>query len=369
MSTAIDTPVRRTRRRLVGPIVAIVIAALLFIVPFLNVPTFGILPNNLNRPGSLQVLAVVLTICALAVTFDIVFGYTGLLSFGHAMFFTLGGYGFAMTLKLTDLGFGVAVLVGILASIVGAVFVNAIALRATGVAFSMVTLAVAQLINIMISRNYFGSGGEEGLTLPFQAMPTFFIGIRNTQNLYWLALALLIIVVALALWVTSTRLGHSWKAVRENELRMKVMGVNTYLTKLSATVIASVLAGACGIVYVIVLGTAEPKISGLLFSLSLIVMVVLGGRGRIWGAVLGAALYTLLEQRLPTVAALPAIADLPAVFRIPLSEPQLLLGIAFIIFIYALPGGITGGIRSALDKRTARRQAIGLPATSARDIH
>lgn len=364
MTTAIDTPTRSRGRRLVGPIVAIVIAAVLFVAPFLSVPTFGILPGELNRPGSLQVLAVVLAMCALAVTFDIVFGYTGLLSFGHAMFFTIGGYGFAMTLKLTDLGFGVAVLIGLLASIVSAFVVNAIALRATGVAFSMVTLAVAQLINIMISRNYLGSGGEEGLTLPFQEMPKAFIGVRNTQNVYWLALALLVVVVAIALWVTSTRLGHSWKAVRENELRMKVMGVNTYLTKLSATVIASVLAGACGIVYVIVLGTAEPRISSLLFSLSLIVMVVLGGRGRIWGAVIGAGIYTLLEQRLPTVAALPAISDLPTVLRIPLSEPQLLLGIAFIIFIYALPGGITGGIRSALQKRDARRQAIGLPKTT-----
>lgn len=340
-----------TRAKTVPAIIAVVLLVLFALVPFMGFSTGGFLPNALNSPGSLQVIAVVLTIAALAVTFDIVFGYVGLMSFGHALFFTLGAYGFAMSMAHTNAGFWTSALVGLLAAGIGGLLVNAAALRATHIAFAMVTLAFAQLVSIAIGRNYFGSGGEEGITLPFQKMPTYLTGIANMRNIYWVALVLLIFVIAVAFWITSTQLGRMWQAIRENELRVKVMGVNTYLYKLIAASLSSLLAGACGIVYVLVLGTAVPAISDLFFSLGLIVMVVLGGRGYVWGAALGGAVYTLLEQRLPAVAGSDAISGLPKFAQIPLSEPQLLLGLVFIAFIYFVPGGLAGSFHRFRHRR------------------
>ncbi|MGH1565290.1 branched-chain amino acid ABC transporter permease [Mumia sp. DW29H23] len=329
------------RRILPWVVVALLVVALAC-VPFVSATTGGFLPYELNSPGSLQVLALVLVTAALAVSFDLVFGYTGLISFGHALFFTLGGYGFVMALVHTDLGFGAAVVVGLAAATVGGLLVNSVALRVAGLSFAMVTLAFAELVSIGIGRNYWGTGGEEGLTLPYQKMPEQLIGIVNTRNIYWLALATLVIVVAVAVWATSTRLGRMWQAIRENDLRVNVMGINTYAYKLVSTGLSAFLAGACGVAYVIVLGGAVPHMTGLMFSLSLIVMVVIGGRGRVWGAVLGATIYVFLEQRLPVLAASEGVAGLPEAVRIPLSEPQLLLGVAFIALIFFLPGGIAG---------------------------
>jgi len=314
----------------------------LVLIPFMSVSTGGFLPYELNSPGSLQVLAVVLVTAALAVSFDIVFGYTGLNSFGHALFFTLGGYGFALTLVHTDAGFWTALLVGVAAAAVGGIIVNGVALRVVGLSFSMVTIAFAEIAAIGIGRNYWGTGGEEGLAIPFRKLPEQLIGVANTRNLYWLALATFVVVIAVSLWATSTRLGQLWKAIRENELRVNVMGVNTYLVKLIAASLSAALAGVCGIAYVIVLGGGVPHMAGIMMSLSLIVMVVIGGRGRIWGAALGAAVYVLLEQRLPELASSDGVKNLPEAVRIPLSEPQLLFAVVFIALIFFLPGGLAG---------------------------
>ena len=345
-----------TPRRLVGPVLLLALGVFLACAPYLPLKTFGILPDALNSPGSLQLLAIMFTVAALAASFDILVGHTGLFSFGHALFFAIGAYGFAMTLTLTDLGFGPAVLAGLGATVLGAVVVNAVALRASLIAFSMVTLACAQLASIIVNRNYFRTGGEEGITLPYQKMPAVFVGIVNTKYTYWTALALLAVVVAVTVWVTSTRLGRVWHAIRENELRVSVMGLSVYWYKFASAVFASTLAGLCGIVYAIVLGTADPSVTGLFYSLGLIVMVILGGKGTVWGAVVGGLLYTLLEQRLPVVAQSDAIASLPAALRIPLSEPQLLLGAVFVVFIFVLPGGLADAAR-----RLARRRRDDRP--------
>lgn len=344
------TSVTRNRFRLYSGIAVGTLALILLaVIPFLKVTTGGFLPGALNSPGSLQVLAVVLIIAALATSYDIVLGYAGLFSFGHALYFALGSYTFAMMMAHTEAGVWSSVGAAILVTVVGALLVNAVALRAKLIAFSMVTLAVTQVAFIFVSRNYFGTGGDEGLSVPFAKMPTGLVGIVNTRNIYWLALGLLVFVFAVSMWITSTRLGHTWQAVRENELRVQVMGQNVYLYKLSAIMVGSTLAGVCGIVYTIALGSADPQVTGIFYSLGLIVMLIIGGKGRIWGAVLGGAIYTSLEQRLPTLAASEAVDTLPVWLKIPLSEPTLLIGVIFIIFIFALPGGLASIIVKFID--------------------
>ncbi|MFR9804075.1 branched-chain amino acid ABC transporter permease [Pseudonocardia sp. RS010] len=339
-------------------IAAVVLAVLLVLaacVPLMRgVPTGGALPGTLSSPGSLQVLAVALCVAALATTYDLLLGYTGLFSLGHALFFATGSYGFAMTLALTDAGFGVSVLVGLGVTLVMAVLVNAVALRTTAIAYSMVTLAIAQLASIVVGRNYWGTGGEEGITLPFEKLPSGFHGVVNTRNVYWTALALFVVVVTVVALLTRTRVGRLWQAIRENELRVSVMGVDVYLHKLGVAVISSLLAGACGIVYCIVLGTAEPSVTTLFFSLGLVVMVILGGKGRVWGAALGGVLYVLLEQRLPSLASSESVQGLPAWLRIPLSEPELLLGVVFVLFIFFVPGGLASLIVRLFERPKTR---------------
>jgi branched-chain amino acid transport system permease protein len=171
--------------------------------------------------------------------------------------------------------------------------------------------------------------------------------VVNTRNLYWLALLLLVIVYAASWWLTSSPPGRVWQAIRENERRVEVLGLRPYGFKLMAFVLASVLATLCGVVYLLLVTGAQPQVITPDFTLSLLVMVVLGGAGRLWGAAIGGALYTYLDQRLGEWAQSSTIASLPDALRIPISQPLFVLGLLFVLFILFVPGGIAGLVSRA----------------------
>jgi branched-chain amino acid transport system permease protein len=132
------------------------------------------------------------------------------------------------------------------------------------------------------------------------------------------------------------------QAVRENERRVEVLGLQPFRFKLLAFVLASFLATAGGVVYALILQTATPSVTTPAFTLSLLLMVVIGGTGTRWGAILGGALYTFLDNRLPTWTGSETIQDLPSVISTPLSEPLFVLGTLFILIVFFLPGGLAG---------------------------
>ena len=135
--------------------------------------------------------------------------------------------------------------------------------------------------------------------------------------------------------------GHVWQAIRENERRVEVIGLQPFRFKLLAFVLASFLATAGGVVWLLVLGTgASPQVTTASFTLTLLVMVVIGGAGTRYGALLGGFLYTLADQRLGSLAGSSRIDDLPTVLSTPLSEPLFILGTLFILLVFFVPGGL-----------------------------
>jgi len=130
--------------------------------------------------------------------------------------------------------------------------------------------------------------------------------------------------------------------VRENELRVRVIGLQPYLIKLLVFVVGGVLASLVGMAYLLLQSGAVPRSVSADFTITLLVMVVLGGVGSRWGAIVGGVFYTLLDQRLTSLANSEAIAGLPDILRIPLSEPLFILGTLFILVVLFLPGGLTG---------------------------
>jgi len=296
--------------------------------------------------GTLALLSVCFVFGALAVSYDLLFGYTGLLSFGHALYFATGVYATAIALArwhwplLGAIGFAIA------ASILIALVLGAICLRTRDVAFAMVTLAFAQAGSILVLQNPFGiTGGEEGLPLSSDVLPAFFAGVVNTRNLYWLALALLVLTYAIARMLIGTRTGRIWQAIRENERRVATIGLNPYLYKLGAFVASSTLAALAGVAYVFIEGGATADITTASFTLALLVMVVLGGVGTLWGAVLGGMLYEFLDFRLVVLSGASGLQSLPPFLRIPLSQPLFVLGVLFVLLVLFVPGGLAGAIR------------------------
>jgi len=330
-------------RAVVRPTTAVAVVVLLALLPKLQLAVPGVLPGPTWTVGTLQLLALCLLVGALAVTYDLLFGLTGLLSFGHALYFAVGVYVFAIALQKWHLAVLPAALLTLGIGTVVAALVGAISLRVGGISFAMVTLAFAQAGSLLVYRNFGGlTGAEEGLGLSSAKLPGSLLGVANTRNLYWLSLAVCVLVYSAIAWLARTRAGRLMAAVRENELRVQVIGVRPYLVRLIAFVVAGALATVVGMGYLLVQGGASPQITTSSFTLSLLVMVVLGGVGARWGALVGGVLYTLLDQRLTVLASSHQIATLPAALRVPLSQPLFILGTLFILVVLFLPGGLAG---------------------------
>ncbi|GAA1944708.1 hypothetical protein GCM10009717_08840 [Agromyces allii] len=337
----------RMKRTLIGGLALVVLLAVL---PLLAIDIPGVLPGPTYTPGTLQLLAYAMLIAALSLSYRMMFGLAGLLSFGHALFFAAGAYGLGMTLEAfapvawpSELVFVVSILVSLAFGLVLAATVGALALRVTGISFAMVTLAFAQAGSVIIRRNPGGAtGGDEGLSLDIANVPGALVGVLNTRNLYWVALGVLVFVYLVVLWVEKSRAGHVAEATRENELRVRVIGIRPYTVKLLIFIVASVLAAVAGMGYLLLQSGASPRVATADFTLTLLVIVVLGGVGYRWGAIVGGIVYTLLDQRLTALAGSDFIAGLPAVLRVPLSEPLFILGTLFILVVLFLPGGIAG---------------------------
>ena len=336
-------------------VVPVVVAVVLACLPLLAIQVPGVLPGPTYTPGTLHVLALCWLVAALALSYHLLFGLAGLMSFGHALYFAAGAYGLAIVLQHTELPLLGAAAVVLVGGVVLAHVIGAISLRVTGISFAMVTLAFAQAGNVLVRRNPGGAtGGEEGLALRTDHVPDALVGVLHTRNLYWMALAVLVGTYLVVLWVERSRAGHVAAATRENEVRVRVIGGRPYAVRLLVFVLAATLATVTGMAYLLLQSGAVPRASSADFTLTLLVMVVLGGVGSRWGAIVGAVVYTLLDQRLGELASSDAVAALPAVLRVPLSEPMFLLGTCFVLVVLFLPGGIAG-----LTQRLARRRAVG----------
>ncbi|MFE6682144.1 branched-chain amino acid ABC transporter permease [Streptomyces sp. NPDC057729] len=378
MSTATEThdrtgdrhtvvPTRGNTARLLRrwwPAAALLVLA---VAPYSALPLPGLLDGPLGSPGSLQLLATCLLFGALATGYDLLLGRTGLLSFGHALYFAVGSYATNMFLLEAGLPFAVSALLGLCSGIVLALVLGSVSLRVTGIGFSMVTLAFAQAGSILVSRNPGGlTGGEEGRAAPADLLPSGLVGIEHTANLYWVALAYLVLTLAVVHWAVRSPTGRVWEGIRENERRVEVLGLKPYGFKLTAFVLAGALAALGGLVHLLLTGGSTPQTTTSDFTLSLLVMVVLGGSGTRWGPMVGGILYTWADHRLGDLAGSGAVADLPAVLRVPLSQPLFLLGVLFVAVVHLLPGGLARLPSRLAAVRRGPTATETLPAVQAR---
>ncbi len=337
------------------------------LIPYIGLHLPWVLPstvNVVNSTGTLTVLSLCFIFAGVALGYDVIFGYTGLLSLGPVMYFATGVYVFDITLTHWNWPLVPALLATFATSLVLAVVLGAIALRVSGIAFTMVTLAFAQAFYCLIEDNPHGlTGGDTGLALYSSRLPAFMSGaVSNTRNLYWIALGFLVVSYAVVWLVTESATGHVFVAIRENERRLEVLGVHPFRYKLAAYTLSSLVATGGGVAYILLIGTAVPSaVASVTVTLSILIMVVLGGAGTRWGAVTGAIVYVYLQQYLLKVAAEPSFASLPAFLRVPLSQPQFLLGAIFVLFVIFVPGGVAG----VVVRRRLRVAARAFDAASA----
>ena len=325
------------------PLWPLALLGVLVVVPKLSFEVPVVFDGPVNAPGNLQLLAVGFALGTAALSYNLLFGFTGVLSFGHALFFGVGTYLPTIALHHWEWDLLPALAFALVFSLVLATIIGALSLRTHGVYFAMVTLAFAQAGAVLVGKNVGGlTGGEEGLSLPFRQVPPWMVGVRNTDNLYWLALGVLVTAYAVALRLVTSPTGRVWQGIRENERRVEMLGLRPYGFKLLAFVISAGLATCGGVVYLFLLKGATPRTVGAAFTVTLLLMVIIGGSGSLAGPVAGAVLYHYLDIRLTDWAGSDTVGDLPAAIGRPLQDPQFIFGVVFVLLVLFFPRGLAG---------------------------
>jgi len=233
------------------------------------------------------VLARVLVMATYAMGYNILFGYTGLLSLGHAMFFAAGLYGMGLSVQHLGLSVGPAFLIGILASALLSLAVGLLALRTIGVAFMIVTLMFSQTIFLTIL--YFNSitRGDEGFVIQQSVRQIGRLDLSDPSTRYFSALALFAIVLLAVLWLVRSPTGRVLIAIRENEPRAKMLGYDTWRYKLAAIVMSGTVAGTAGAAYGVLFGYVGASFAQVPYSIFPLLWVLLGGAGTVMGPLVG----------------------------------------------------------------------------------
>ena len=341
-----------TRKRLPGLLVWLLFLVLA-LAPFLF-------------PGTKSV-ATAARICifiVLAASYDILLGYTGIVSFAHTMFFAFGAYGVAIPLAAGWVGWD-AILVGTLGGAVSAAIVSAaiavLSLRVQRIFFSMITLAVAAFAQILATQLRDITGGEDGLTfsLPAALQPGFrflaepIFGVRADGRLvgYYLTFFVTLALFLLMHRIVASPFGSVLQAIRENEFRAEALGYRTIIYRTTASAISAAIAAVAGGLMALLLRYVGPS-STLSFDVmtDILLMVVIGGMGSLSGPALGAAIVVLAHYYLQPVmqAGHDALAGLPVLPDLVHPDRWLLwLGLLFVLIVYFFPAGIVGTLRKA----------------------
>jgi branched-chain amino acid transport system permease protein len=262
-----------------------------------------------------------------ATSLNLVLGYGGMVSFGHAAFFGAGGYTVAILMAEGVPSAWIAWPAAVLVSGVLAAGIGAVSLRTRGVYFIMITLAFAQMIYyVAVSAKRYGA--EDGINLATRSAVGFGLDPASDTALYYVAAAVFAACLYCLHRLVHSRFGRVVQAIRENETRMEAIGFATYRYKLACFAIAGAIAGLAGAIAVNQPKFASPVLLDWVMSGQLMIMVILGGVGRLWGGAIGAFTLLVLEEVLQTYTIYWQLPIGVVLLAVVLFAPQGLAGLA-----------------------------------------
>ena len=292
----------------------------------------------------------------LAMSSDILIGYTGMVSFGHSAFFGLGMYGAATALLTTrPPSLWLAFLYGLLAAAAVAAFVAYFSTRLRDIYFAITTLIFSQIFYVIIFTWTEVTGGENGLTFsrPALGIPGLFAAPFTTLTLYWFVLAVLTLSYLVLRRITHSPFGMVLQSIRENEARTRAIGYPVERYKIVAVMLSGLFAGLAGVLYAIQNRFAAPDFVFFLVSGETVIYNIMGGIGTLVGPIVGAGAFLLLREGLSRLFPyLASVATQHGIVLPGLAEfPHLIpLGVIFIAMVIFMPQGLLGFARRWLNK-------------------
>lgn len=311
---------------------------------------------------ALNTAAKICVFIVLVASYDLLLGYTGIVSFAHTMFYGIGAYGVALAMTSwgnTWLSFLAGVVAALVAGVALALVIGLFALRVRAIFFAMMTLAVASAFAVLAAQLSDLTGGEDGLTFSPPALlrpaarilevPEIGLVLTGKILTYYLVFASALVLFLLLLRVVNSPFGRALQAIRENDRRAESLGFRTVRYRVAANALAAGVAVLAGVLNALWLRYTGPDVTlSFTVMIDVLLMVVIGGTGTLYGAVIGATLLVTAQNYLQRVMewAATSLADVAPLAR--LVHPDrwlLLLGVLFVLVVYFFPEGLVGRLR------------------------
>jgi branched-chain amino acid transport system permease protein len=329
----------------------VVILVALFLTPF-------IFPGS----KSLNVAAKILIFMVLVASYDLLLGYTGIVSFAHTMFFGIGAYGVAIASSRMGAGWdalAVGIACALVLSLVLSFVIGLFSLRVKAIFYAMITLAVASAFQTLASQLSEITGGEDGLTfrMPEWLSPSFepfeneFFGVLIDGRIisYYGLFLVTLVLLGVMLRIVNSPFGRVLQAIRENDFRAEAIGYRTVVYRTMSNVLSALFATLAGAMLAIWLRYNGPDTSlSFEIMLDILLIVVIGGMGTLYGAVIGSVLFVLAQNYLQDLMRLGegAVGGIPVASELISPDRWLLwLGVLFVLCVYHFPTGIVGKLR------------------------
>ncbi|MBN8292019.1 branched-chain amino acid ABC transporter permease [Rhodobacter sp. NTK016B] len=313
-------------------------------------------------PGSrsLETAARICIFIVLVASYDLLLGYGGIVSFAHTMFFGIGAYGVAITIDRLGTGYGalaLGALIGLAVSGVIALLIALLSLRVRAIFFAMITLAIASAVAVLVSQLSGFTGGEDGMNIriPRELTPANRLGevfgtrITGKTLNYYLVFGGSLFLFLVMLRIVNSPFGRVLQSIRENAFRAEAIGYRVVYYRALATCLSAMVAALAGSLFAIWLRYVGPATTlGMEIMLDILLMVVIGGMGTMYGAVVGTAIFVLAQNYLKELMGglSEATASLPVLPELLSPDRWLLwLGVLFILSVYFFPTGIVGRLR------------------------
>jgi len=284
--------------------------------------------NENGQSKFIQGLAIEIFILALyALSYDLIFGFTGLLSFGHSMFFAVGAYLTGILLK--NFGFSLSATFGMIfaVGIVQALLFGMVLPRVKGITFALVTLGMASVFHVLVISTELGEYTGSDVGLQGVVVPDFISPATERLRLYFVTLAILILIYMLYKRFVNSPTGRVCTAIRENEGRALMLGYNTFLFKLAALLLSSLTAALAGGLHTIYQPIVSPNVASLGYTVNALLIILIGGVGTLNGALVGAVVFRLLDYGLRRYIG---------------ESASFINGAVYVVIVLFLPYGIVG---------------------------
>lgn len=278
-------------------------------------------------------VARIMVLATYAAGYNLLLGYTGLMSLGHAMFFATGMYATGLAVYYLHVGAVSALLIGLAASVLQSAVIGLVTLRTSGVSFLITTMMFAQAFYLSLLHFNRVTGGDQGFILTGRLEPLSLgdltLAFSAPAVKYNIALATLAVCLLLSLWLVRSPAGRVLIAVRDNEERTRMLGYNIFKYKLLALIVSGALSGVAGSVYALLFSYVGATFASVLYSIYPILWTLLGGAGTTLGPLVGVSLMTYIVDITSGVT----------------SSYLLVVGLALVLIIMKAPAGVVGGIR------------------------